>query len=396
MKNKILGLSSIVILIMLVILLTGCGKKEKVDNEKKFINLLSSYISDKTNLNDKTFSAEGQKNQAELYSTDAEGYLSNILYLNNDNEYEGLSFYYTNGMIDASLLGMENDEIKVLDTNTLFNAIPNLEETLDEFSMTLFAIKLNNTPYFFLEISGTSSLFSDGKHYEIRSLNINDGKINVSKPIIYEASILDDVEVKDYISKVKRMGLSMESIEQSVFSQNNKAIKIFEITRNHLDDFDFDKADSINKFQYGKTNFKDLLDGKFVIELENVETQIDTDNMEYEFKASNLGLYRWNGSNGDYINFELSKEGDEYKYIILYYENNANHASEEIWGKWDVNKTEFDLINDNSISLAEYRVKNIKYIENNISFDIEMKKINDSLYKEHIIPDGQYNFIKEK
>ena len=80
------------------------------------------------------------------------------------------------------------------------------------------------------------------------------------------------------------------------------------------------------------TTFKDLLNGKYVIELENVKTQIDTENMEYEFKASNLGLYRWNGSNGSYINFELSKSEDEYKYILLYYENNANHASEEIWG----------------------------------------------------------------
>ena len=395
MKKKILGLSSIVIFTMLLVLLTGCGKKTE-DNREKFINLLSSYISDKTNLNDKTFPAEGQKDQSELYSTDAEGYLSNILYLNNDNKYEGISFYYTNGTIDANLLEIENDEIKISDTETLFNAVPNLEEILDEFNMTLFAIKLNNTPYFFLEISGTSSLFSDGKHYEIRSLNINEGKINVSKPIVYEASILDDEEVKDYISKVKRMGLSMEDMEQSVFSQNDKAIKIFEITRNHLDDFDFDKADSINKFQYGNTTFKDLLDGKFVIDLENVETQIDTDNMEYEFKTSNLGLYKWNGSNGDYINFELSKDGDEYKYILLYYENNANHASEEIWGKWDVTKTEFDLNNDHSASLAEYRVKNIKYIENNISFDIEMTKINDDEWKEHIIPDGKYNFIKER
>lgn len=387
---------SILLIGILVIGLTGCGKKAKDDNEK-FVNLLTNYVSKETYLNNKTFPAEAQKSPTKLYGTNAEGYLSNILCdLNNDNKYDGLSFYYTNGTIDANLLEMANDEIKISDTNTLFNAISNLEESLDEFSMTLFAIKLNNTPYFFLEIYGTSSFVSDGKHFEIRSLNINDGKIIVSQPIIYEASIFDEEEVKDYISKVKRMGLSMESIEQSVFSQNSKAIKIFEITRNHLEDFNFEKADSINKFQYGNTTFKDLLNGKYVIELENVKTQIDTENMKYEFKTSNLGLYRWNGSNGSYINFELSKSEDEYKYILLYYEGNANHASEEIWGKWDVNKTEFDLNNDNLTSLAEYRIKNIKYMENNISFDIEMKKITNSEYKEHIIPDGNYNFKKER
>ena len=387
---------SILLIGILVIGLTGCGKKAKDDNEK-FVNLLTNYVSKETYLNNKTFPAEAQKSPTKLYGTNAEGYLSNILCdLNNDNEYDGLSFYYTNGTIDANLLEMANDEIKISDTNTLFNAIPNLEESLDEFSMTLFAIKLNNIPYFFLEIYGTSSFVSDGKHFEIRSLNINDGKIVVSQPIIYEASIFDDEEVKDYISKVKRMGLSMASIEQSVFSQNSNAIKIFEITRNHLEDFDFEKADSINKFQYGNTTFKDLLNGKYVIELENVKTQIDTENMKYEFKTSNLGLYRWNGSNGSYINFELSKSEDEYKYILLYYEDNANHASEEIWGKWDINKTEFDLNNDNLTSLAEYRIKNIKYMENNISFDIEMKKITNSEYKEHIIPDGNYNFKKER
>ena len=396
MKNRILVVGLITILIIILVTLTGCGKKVENDKEK-FINLLSSYISEETYLNNKTFPAEGQKLGTELYGTNAEGYLSNILCdVNNDNKYEGLSFYYTNGAIDANLLEMENDEVKILETETLFNAVPNLEETLDEFSMTLFAIKLNNTPYFFLEINGTSSFFSDGKHFEIRSLNINDGKIIVSQPIIYEASILDDEEVKDYISKVKRMGLSMESIEQSVFSQNSKAIKIFEITRNHLEDFDFEKADSIYKFQYGNTTFKDLLDGKYVIELENVNTQIDTDNMEYEFKATSLGSYRWNGSDGSYINFELTKSGDEYKYILLYYENNANHASEELWGKWDVTKTEFDLNNVNQNSLAKYRIKNIKYIEDNISFDIEMKNITSSEYKDHIIPDRNYNFIKER
>ena len=96
------------------------------------------------------------------------------------------------------------------------------------------------------------------------------------------------------------------------------------------------------------------------------------------------------------VNFELTKSEDGYKYILLYYVNNENHAREELWGKWDVTKTEFDLDNINQNSLAEYRIKNIKYIEDNISFDIEMKNITSSEYKDYIIPDRNYNFIKER
>ena len=145
MKKKILSIGIIAILIIMLVLLTGCGKKVENDKEK-FINLLSSYISEETYLNNKTFPAEAQKLGTELYSTNVEGHLSNILCdLNNDNKYEGLNFYYTNGAIDVNLLEMENDEVKILETETLYNAVPNLEKTLDEFSMTLFAIKLNNT-----------------------------------------------------------------------------------------------------------------------------------------------------------------------------------------------------------------------------------------------------------
>ncbi len=384
MKKRIICLLSLCF--VFVITLTGCSKEE---NKEKYINLLNDYAKDFTVLNNQTFPAEYSKFHHKIYSTSARGNISNVLYdLDDDNEYEGLKFDFGDEAIDVTLLNVENDKIQELEQQTLLNLLPEI----DKFNITLFAIKLNNKPYFFLEINGSSSLLADGMYFELRSLTITDNKLVVSSPIKYEASFIDETEANDYISKVKRMGLSMKNIEESIFSQNAKAIKIFEITRQHLKEF---KGESVNSIQYGETTFRDWLYEKYVIELENVKTTIDTDNMEYEFKPSNLGHYTYESvENKNTISFELNKKGDEYNYILLFYPNNSIHASEELWGKWDITKSEFTLNNENETNLADYKIKNVKYSERNISFDIELIKLKDDQYKDYVIPNGNYNFIK--
>lgn len=385
MKQKIL----LVLLCGIMFLnITGCYKNI---NKEKYVNLIKDYIKKYEILNEKSYPAEYSKFDSKLYSTSARGNISNVLYdLDDDDDYEGLVFNFGDEAIDVTLLDIENEKIKELDSQTLLNFLPEI----DKFDINVFAIKFNNKPYFFLEINGSSSLLADGMYFELRRLNVKDNKLIVSSPINYQASFIDEAEASDYINKVKRMGLSMETMDKSIFSQNDKAIKIFEITRKHLEDFD---ASKVSKFeysiQYGNTKFKDYLYEKYIIELENVKTKINTENMEYEYKTSNLGHYTYENDN-NIIEFELNKKDDKYSYTLSYYPNNSTHASEELWGSWDVTKTEFTMNNENTTNLAEYKIKNVKYLERQISFEIELTKLKSEQYKDYVIPNGTYNLIK--
>lgn len=379
-----------ILVFTLLFTITGCGKS---DNKEKYVNLLNEYVKDSESLNNKSYPATYSKFHYKIYSTSARGNISNVLYdLDDDNDYEGLKFDFGDEAIDVTLLEFKDDKIQELDSKFFLNLLPEI----DEFNLIVFAMKLNDKPYFFLEINGSSSLLADGNYYELRSLTTENNKIVVSSPIIYEASAIDEDGEKDYLNYAKRMGLNAKDINKTIYSQNEKAIKIFEITRKHLKDFkDEDVGKLDGEVQYGKTTFKDNLFEKYIINLENVKTTIDTDNMEYEFKPSNLGKYTYeNTSNSNAMNFELNKNSDKYDYILLFYPNGSTHASEELWGTWDVTKKEFNLNNENEANLADYKIKNVKYSERNISFEIELIKLKDEQYKDYVIPNGTYNFIK--
>jgi len=377
--------------ILLIGLTTGCNQNK--DEDISYTKLLEEYLKDDISLNNQKFPAEYSTLNYKIYSTSARGNISSILYdLDGDGELEGIRFSFGDEAIDATLLEVENDQMKEVDSDAFLNLLPEI----DQFNITVFALNLNHKPYFFLEINGSSSLLSNGMYYEFRSLTIEDNQLVVSSPLTYGASYVSDEDSADYISKVKRMGLSMNTISSSIFSQNKEAIKIFEINRTHLSNFDVESVDQYDeKIQYGETEFKDYIQDNYMIELKNVQANIDTENMEYEFKASNLGSYSFDDhSTGNSIKFELQKKENGYYYVLEYYPSNSTHASEELWGTWDITKTEFSPENENTSSLAEYKFKNIKYGEGNISFEIEAVKVNGTQYKDYVIPNGSYTFIK--
>ena len=116
-------------------------------------------------------------------------------------------------------------------------------------------------------------------------------------------------------------------------------------------------------------------------------------NTGIEFSPTVLGSYSYDDK-GNTIILKLKKENDNYAYNIEYYPNGSAHASEELWGNWDTTKRSFDLENENTTSLAKYKISNIVYHGTYIEFDLKATEVINNDYKDYIIPDGSYNLSK--
>lgn len=140
-------------------------------------------------------------------------------------------------------------------------------------------------------------------------------------------------------------------------------------------------------------NYNNQTINKNVSEVNMVENII-TEEVSNVFDETYLGEYVWE-KESDTIYFSLTKENNEIHYFMSYYPYNSIHASEELWGKWDTSNENIELLdNINTYSLANYSISNIKYSDNRISMNIKLKEILSEQFKEVIIPDGEYTFVK--
>ena len=112
------------------------------------------------------------------------------------------------------------------------------------------------------------------------------------------------------------------------------------------------------------------------------------------FDESYLGNYVFKEKD-DTLVLTLSKSDDEIEYYMGYYPDSSNHASEELWGKWNTQKKSFIPLNDNELAIAEYKFSDITYTDEYINVSIKAKKILDNNLKEFKIPDGTYSLKKE-
>lgn len=364
--------------------LTACSA-EKVNSVSKYEEYLKKYNAKYEIMNGKVVDALKDSNS--LYKTEGEGRLSSAFYEGDDEKsIRGLNVTYKDEVITAILLGVEGEMIKELDKKVILEEFP----SLDEFQMSLFGIKLNGEVKFFLEINGSASLLADGRYYSIRPLSIVDDKIILQDEVKLEASSLMEDEVSVYKKKVETLGLKINGIENSVFSQNKKAVKMLEIKRVHTDDSNSSK----DHYKYGENRFKDLFSDSYTMKTENVKVTFRENNIkEVAFSNDLLGNYSLDVG-GNNLAFELNENNGKYGYILLFYPNGSMHAAEELWGDWDTSKSGFKLSDERGSSFAEYEVSNVRYLENGVSFDIKVIRLLDEANKAYVIPAGNYVFVK--
>lgn len=364
--------------------LTACSA-EKVNSVSKYEEYLKKYNAKYEIMNGKVVDALKDSNS--LYKTEGEGRLSSAFYEGDDEKsIRGLNVTYKDEVITAILLGVEGEMIKELDKKVILEEFP----SLDEFQMSLFGIKLNGEVKFFLEINGSASLLADGRYYSIRPLSIVDDKIILQDEVKLEASSLMEDEVSVYKKKVETLGLKINGIENSVFSQNKKAVKMLEIKRVHTDDSNSSK----DHYKYGENRFKDLVSDSYTMKTENVKVTFRENNIkEVAFSNDLLGNYSLDVG-GNNLAFELNENNGKYGYILLFYPNGSMHAAEELWGDWDTSKSGFKLSDESGSSFAEYEVSNVRYLENGVSFDIKVIRLLDEANKAYVIPAGNYVFVK--
>lgn len=129
-----------------------------------------------------------------------------------------------------------------------------------------------------------------------------------------------------------------------------------------------------------------------VTENSTTDEQIDTG-----YEESFLGNYTWENEY-DTISFELTEENGVVNYRMLYYPNDAAHASEELWGTWNTNQTNIITPeNKNESPIATYSFSDITYNKDgSIEVTIQTKDVLNAELENYKIPDGKYTFEKDK
>ena len=388
MKKKIL--ITLVFIISLV-LITGCNKNTKNSEYAKYSKMFRDYRSTYESLDGKSLDSTYNKIKHELNQLEniSGKSISNFIFKDENNKYKVLNFYFDGDNIVADLLEVKEDKLEVISSDYLTTDFP----YLDEFELYVYGVKINDVPTFFLEVNGSSSILADGFYHELRNISVKDDKIVTGSKISYEGSAIYEEEKDSYISKVKRYGLEINTLDDSIYSQNKETTLIFDIKRTHLDEEDNTR---ISEVIYGKTTFKDYYKNKYLLILKNKKTEVSSDSIKNEFKDDNIGRYSGKDSAGNEIVLEISRKNDGYSYIIEYFEDGSTHSTEDLWGTWDTKNNTFILQNDNINSIAEYKLSNIKYDSNVISFDLKVNKILINEYKDYAIAEGNYSLGKEK
>lgn len=381
----------IVLCFILIVGITACGKKEDVQSD--LVSQLKNYISDFNDLNDTTIDAYYNPKEYKMLDSDVNGVLSSVIYdFDNDGEEEAIVFLVNNNKISLELLKKGNDDINKIMSLDIMNELP----TADKYNLNIFSYKLGGKVTIFVEIKGYYSLLTDGVSYSLLPISIENGKLSKKEEINLAGSYLPYNESSEYMNKVRQFGLNVTTLDESILEQNDDAVRICSILKEHLSDFvieDYYNSKE-EKVKYGYISFKNYIGSNFLIELKDFASDwLGEENTNTNFDNSYLGRYTFNSGNNT-LYLELSNDENEVKYILSYYPNGSMHASEELWGIWNTEVNNMYAINENLNSLATYYFSKIKYVDGKIEFDIKVKDIIIDDYKDYVIPDGSYVFIK--
>lgn len=388
MKKKIL---ITIMLISSLVLITGCNKNAKNSEYAKYSKLFIEYRATYESLDGKILDSTYNKVNSEINQLEniSGKSISSFIIKDENNKYKVINFYFDGENIVTDLLEVKEDKLEVISSDYLTTDFP----YLDEFELYVYGVKINNVPTFFLEVNGSSSILADGFYHELRNISVKDDKIVIGSKISYEGSAIYEEEKDSYINKVKRFGLEMDTLEDSIYSQNKETTLIFDIKRVHIDKED---TTNISKVIYGTTTFKDYFKNKYLLILKNKKTEVSSESIKNEFKDDNVGRYSGKDSEGNEIVLEISRNNDGYSYIIEYFKSGSTHSTEDLFGTWDTTNNTFVLQNNNINSIAEYKLSNIKYDSNVITFDLKVNKVLLNEYKDYAISEGNYSLGKEK
>lgn len=251
---------SILLLTLSIFSLTGCGSNdvEKVDLK----NLVDDYVRKESILkeNDNYFNP----NEYSLLGDDISGIVSISMYdFDSDKEDEVIISRVNNNNINLTLYELEKDKLVEKDNYTLLN---DQYKYADIINMNSFVKIINNKPYLFYESVLYSSLVADGVTWEFSKLSVNNGKFTVMANDHFSGSYFDEDFINSKLQFVRNTSLVIKSFwfydnGKSLYEQNkDNAYLMYEINRNHLDNFNLDDyySSKESKILYGKTTYKDL------------------------------------------------------------------------------------------------------------------------------------------
>ena len=247
-------------LIGVALLFTGClGSKTTLDLADELEKQEGNYLSTTDNYfnpSERKFIKEG-----------VSGLLSVAVYdFTSDGEDDVLVSKVLDNNLVLDLYKNEDDSLKKVDSLVVFE---DYLDSPDTIFLDCFVKKVDNKPYVFVESTTYSNLIGDGIGWEVKKIGFNNDDL---VEVLYESfngSYFDDETISDKLTTVKHMGITAEKISfdedgSSLFEQNkNSSVMMFQIERDHLEDFDYLKYEdsSETKVKYGTTiytnKFKD-------------------------------------------------------------------------------------------------------------------------------------------
>lgn len=237
---------------VIMISLTGCEKPK----EASFMDQVTVYLKKYESLHQKEIEEYYNPKEYTFLESPVTGLLTAAIY---DFDVDGKeeSLVYTIDGKKITLHYIEEGKNEAEETGTL--EVKDIIPSLDEFTLSAFIARINEKPKLFLEIEGEASLFATGKSYQLIPISLKENKLVLEDKITLEGSAFLDSDSEDYLSKVRETGLTINTITETIFSQNKKGKLLFTIERKHLKDFEPLNHTEKIKVHYANTTFFDEL-----------------------------------------------------------------------------------------------------------------------------------------
>ena len=188
------------------------------------------------------------------------GIISVSIYnLDDDSEDEVLIARQKESSIELTLYDLDNNKLVEKDKIIALEEVFEYADILDSNS---FVKVINNKPYLFYESVLYSSLVADGLTWKFAKYSIDDGKFVKHIKDEFSGSYFDDEFINSKKELVKENDLNINNFwfnnSPSLYEQNKEnSYLMYEIKRNHLENFNEDNVSNEASVLYGKTIYKD-------------------------------------------------------------------------------------------------------------------------------------------
>lgn len=293
MKKKFLKIFTVVLLSMLLIMLTGCGKEKDYEEDEKEKNEATEEIvvEDKVSIvdliKDENWELIELDKEVESYFNEVEfkkvsdeiyGVLSIAVQdFNGDGEDEAvITKIDDEDNVVLELYANEDGTLELKDTYTILDK---LLTKADELDFSIFAKQDGDEVNLYYESNELYNVMSDGTIYNCEKIKVSEDKFDVVDKVNHEGSYIEDTN--ELIKKVNLLGIDVKEDvlgKTTCVFQDEETVELCYINKTKTDEFlDINYNNPSKKRRYAHTLYLNCIndeDYKINFKKENIEDKI--------------------------------------------------------------------------------------------------------------------------